>query len=214
MEFDLMIGATSWAKAAGLARDVEANNFSGMLFTETSQTPWMSIAAAAMAAPSLTFTTGIAVAFPRSPMVSAALAWELAENTQGRFRLGLGSQVQAHIERRYGVEFDKPGPRMRDYVAAVKACLAAFRGDAKLNHDEAIAFNLALGPAGEMLRLAGDRAAGLLPTRRRDQGLPPATGQSYRLPAGSFFAVRDGRISRVTTYYNLTEWIMQVSGDV
>ena len=146
MEFDLMIGASSWAKAAGLARDVEANGFSGMLFTETSQTPWMSIAAAAMAAPTLTFTTGIAVAFPRSPMVSAALAWELAENTQGHFRLGLGSQVRAHIERRYGAEFDKPGDRMRDYVAAVKACLAAFRGDAKLNHDGPF-YKLSLLPA-------------------------------------------------------------------
>ena len=146
MEFDLMIGASSWAMAAGLARDVEAHGFSGMLFTETSQTPWMSIAAAAMAAPTLTFTTGIAVAFPRSPMVSAALAWELAENTQGHFRLGLGSQVRAHIERRYGAEFDKPGDRMRDYVAAVKACLAAFRGDAKLNHDGPF-YKLSLLPA-------------------------------------------------------------------
>jgi len=135
MDFDLMTGATTWAEAADLARNLEANGFSGMLFTETSQTPWMGITAAAMAAPSLTFTTGIAVAFPRSPMVSAAVAWEVAENTQGRFRLGLGSQVRAHIERRYGSEFDKPGPRMKDYVAAVKACLRAFRGEERLSHD-------------------------------------------------------------------------------
>jgi probable F420-dependent oxidoreductase len=106
-----------------------------MLYTETSQTPWMLITAAALAAPTLTFTTGIAVAFPRSPMVSAAVAWELAENTEGRFRLGLGSQVKAHVERRYGAEFDKPGPRMKDYVAAVKACFRAFRGEEKLSHD-------------------------------------------------------------------------------
>jgi probable F420-dependent oxidoreductase len=135
MDFDLMTGASTWADAATLAKDLEANGFSGMLFTETSQTPWMSIAAAAIAAPSLMYTTGIAVAFPRSPMVSAAIAWELAHNTEGRFRLGLGSQVRAHIERRYGSEFDKPGPRMKDYVAAVKACLRAFRGEEKLNHD-------------------------------------------------------------------------------
>ena len=55
-------------------------------------------------APSLEFMTGIAVAFPRSPMVAASLAWELAENTEGRFRLGLGSQVQgarrAAVQRR------------------------------------------------------------------------------------------------------------------
>ena len=87
-----------------------------MVFTETGQTPWMSIAAAAAAAPTLMFSTGIAVAFPVSPMVAASIAWELAGNTGGRFRLGLGSQVKAHIERRYGVAFDPPGPRMRDYV--------------------------------------------------------------------------------------------------
>jgi steroid delta-isomerase-like uncharacterized protein len=44
-----------------------------------------------------------------------------------------------------------------------------------------------------------------------DQGLPPAKGQKYVLPAGTFFAIRDGKISRVTTYYNLTDWITQVS---
>lgn len=135
MEFDVMTGGSTWAESADLARTLEANGVSGLLYTETSQTPWMLIAAAAMAAPSLTFSTGIAVAFPRSPMVSAAVAWELAQNTEGKFRLGLGSQVRAHVERRYGAEFDKPGPRMKDYVAAVKACLRAFRGEERLSHD-------------------------------------------------------------------------------
>lgn len=130
-----MTGGSTWAESAELARTLEANGVSGLLYTETSQTPWMLIAAAAMAAPTLTFTTGIAVAFPRSPMVSASVAWELAQNTEGRFRLGLGSQVKAHIERRYSSEFDQPGPRMKDYVAAVKACLRAFRGEEKLSHD-------------------------------------------------------------------------------
>ncbi|MCH9806181.1 MAG: nuclear transport factor 2 family protein [Alphaproteobacteria bacterium] len=46
-----------------------------------------------------------------------------------------------------------------------------------------------------------------------EQGLPEAQGQTYKLPAGTFFAVRDGRIARVTTYYNLTEWIAQVAGE-
>ena len=134
MRFDLMTGAMPWAKTAQLARDVEGAGFSGMLFTETSQTPWMGIAAAATAAPTLEFSTGIAVAFPRSPMIAAGLAWELAENTQGRYRLGLGSQVRAHIERRYSAEFDPPGPRLRDYVEAVRACFRAFAGEAKLDH--------------------------------------------------------------------------------
>jgi steroid delta-isomerase-like uncharacterized protein len=47
---------------------------------------------------------------------------------------------------------------------------------------------------------------------KSEDGLPPANGQKYVLPAGTFFAVRDGKITRVTTYYNLTDWIMQVSG--
>lgn len=135
MDFDVMVGPCSWTEAADLARRVEGAGFSGMVFTETGQTPWMSIAAAAAAAPSLMFSTGIAVAFPVSPMIAASIAWELAGNTGGRFRLGLGSQVKAHIERRYGVPFDPPGPRMRDYVLAVKDTMAAFRGERKLAHD-------------------------------------------------------------------------------
>jgi probable F420-dependent oxidoreductase len=135
MNFDVMVGPTTWIDAAETAQRVERAGFSGMLFTETGQTPWMSIAAAAAAAPSLMFSTGIAVAFPISPMTAASIAWELAGNTQGRFRLGLGSQVKAHIERRYGMPFDPPGPRLRDYVLAVKDTLAAFRGEQKLAHE-------------------------------------------------------------------------------
>lgn len=48
--------------------------------------------------------------------------------------------------------------------------------------------------------------------KNTDEGLPPATGQKYVLPAGTFFAIRDGKIARVTTYYNLTDWITQVVG--
>lgn len=130
-----MVGPATWAESAALAQRVEGAGFSGMVFTETSQTPWMGIAAAATAAPTLTFSTGIAVAFPVSPMIAAGLAWELAGNTGGRFRLGLGSQVKAHVERRYGAEFVPPGPRMRDYLLAVKDALAAFRGERALDHD-------------------------------------------------------------------------------
>ena len=141
-----MMGARTWEQTAVLARKVEGAGFSGLLFTEQTQAPWMAITAAAIAAPSLELSTGIAVAFPRSPMLAAATAWELAENTQGRFRLGLGSQVRAHIERRYGAEFDPPGPRLRDYVLAVKACLRAFRGEEPLAYDGPY-YKLSLLPA-------------------------------------------------------------------
>src|SRR5258708_1402111 len=133
MEFDVMTRATTWDNVATLARRVEAAGFSGMLFTEGHQVPWMNIAAASLASP-LHFPTGIALAFPRSPMISAEIAWELAQNTKGKFRLGLGSQVKAHIVRRYASQFDKPAAQMKDYVQAVKACLSAFRREGPLHH--------------------------------------------------------------------------------
>lgn len=134
MKLDIMVSSAPWQDIASLAKDVEHAGFSGMVFTETSHIPWMSIAAAVQATDRLEFATGIAVAFARSPMVSAVAAWELAENSRGRFRLGLGSQVRAHIERRYGMAFEPPGPRLRDYVNAVKACFEAFRGESELNY--------------------------------------------------------------------------------
>jgi alkanesulfonate monooxygenase SsuD/methylene tetrahydromethanopterin reductase-like flavin-dependent oxidoreductase (luciferase family) len=85
------------------------------------------------AAPALELSTGVAVAFPRSPFVTAAAAWELQEATCGKFRLGLGTQVRSHVVRRYGVDFERPGPRLRDYLLAVKACFSAFR-TGKLDH--------------------------------------------------------------------------------
>lgn len=65
-----------------------------------------------------------------------------------------------------------------------------------------------------MVNADGSRAAAEFNVRGRylvsETGMPDANGQTYGLPAGAFFAVRDGRISRVSTYYNLTDWIMQV----
>ena len=84
----------------------------------------------------LELLTGVAVAFPRSPFVTAATAWELQEATGGKFRLGLGTQVRTHVVRRYGMAFERPGPRLRDYVLAVKACFTAFRTGTLDHHGE------------------------------------------------------------------------------
>lgn len=110
-----------------LARRTQAAGFSGLLFTEAGRTAYLNAAIASQAAPGLALSTGVAVAFPRSPFVTAATAWELQEATGGNFRLGLGTQVRTHVVRRYGAAFEHPGPRLRDYVGAVKACFAAFR---------------------------------------------------------------------------------------
>ncbi len=119
-----------------LARRTQAAGFSGLVFTEAGRTAYLNAAVASQAAPGLGLSTGIAVAFPRSPFVTAATAWELQEASGGKFRLGLGTQVRTHIVRRYGVAFDRPGPRLRDYVRAVKACFAAFRTGTLAHHGE------------------------------------------------------------------------------
>jgi probable F420-dependent oxidoreductase len=125
---------TGLRDVADLAREAQAAGFSGVVVTEAGRTAYLSCAAAALAA-EIDLLTGIAVAFPRSPMVTASLAWELAEASGGRFRLGLGTQVRAHIERRYSAEFDPPGPRLREYVEAVRHIFRAFRGEEKLDFD-------------------------------------------------------------------------------
>lgn len=117
------------AEMGTAAAGAQRSGFDGMLLTEGGRTAFTAVAAAALGAPGLELSTGVAVAFPRSPMITAQNAWELHELTGGRFRLGLGTQVRTHVVRRYGAEFEHPGPRLRDYVRAVKACFAGFRGE-------------------------------------------------------------------------------------
>jgi probable F420-dependent oxidoreductase len=134
VKVDLMTGGLPLRRMQQLASDAGRAGFSGLVVTEAGRTAYLGCAAAALAA-DIDLLTGVAVAFPRSPMVTAQVAWELADASDGRFRLGLGTQVRAHIERRYGTEFDHPGPRLRDYVLAVRSAFAAFRGGAPLHHD-------------------------------------------------------------------------------
>ncbi len=134
MELDAMVNAAPLRQVQQVARDAAAAGFSGLVITEAGRTAYLSCAAAALAA-DLDLATGVAVAFPRSPMVTASTAWELADTTGGRFRLGLGTQVKAHITRRYAAEFDPPGPRLREYVAALRAIFRAFAGEEKLSFE-------------------------------------------------------------------------------
>jgi probable F420-dependent oxidoreductase len=131
MHVDAMMTSRQLTDAQAFARDAQAAGFSGLVVTEAGRTVYLSCAAAALAS-DLHISTGIALAFPRSPMITAQTAWELAEATQGRFRLGLGTQVRAHMERRFSAPFDPPGPRLREYVKAVRACFRAFAGEERL----------------------------------------------------------------------------------
>jgi probable F420-dependent oxidoreductase len=133
VKLDAMAMGLPLREAQRLANDVEEAGFSGLWFTEGGRTAYLGTAAAALATERLDLGTGIAVAFPRSPMVTASTAWELAEASRGRFTLGLGTQVKAHIERRYSATYDHPGPRLREYVLALRAIFDAFQGKARLD---------------------------------------------------------------------------------
>ncbi|MBV8863247.1 MAG: TIGR03617 family F420-dependent LLM class oxidoreductase [Mycobacterium sp.] len=133
MRVDAMTTPAPLSQIGDLARRIQTAGFSGLLFTETGRTAYLNAALASQAAPALELSTGVAVAFPRSPFVTAATAWELQEATGGKFRLGLGTQVRTHVVRRYSVDFERPGPRLRDYLLAVRACFSAFR-TGKLDH--------------------------------------------------------------------------------
>lgn len=78
--------------------------------------------------------TNVAIAFPRSPMHLAHTAWDLAELSGGRFSLGLGTQVRAHVERRYGSTWSSPVGRMREWVEAIRAIGRTWQHGEVLDH--------------------------------------------------------------------------------
>src|ERR1700744_5092490 len=133
MRIDAMTTPGPLSQTGDLARRTQSARFSGLLFTETGRTAYLNAAVASQAAPGLELSTGVAVAFPRSPFVTAAAAWELQAGTGGGLRRGPGTPGRPPLVGRYGMPFEKPGPRLRDYVLAVKACFEAFR-TGKLDH--------------------------------------------------------------------------------
>jgi probable F420-dependent oxidoreductase len=120
------------------ARLAEALGYDGIVTEETKDDPFITLALAAQATTRIGLATGVAIAFPRAPAVTALAAWTLQRLSKGRFTLGLGSQVKGHIERRYGMEWTPPGPWMRDYVGALRAIWECWQnGGAKLNYESA-----------------------------------------------------------------------------
>src|SRR5215467_6134016 len=89
----------------------------------------------APAAQKIELHTGVAISFPRSPMVAANIGWDLAASSGGRFTLGLGSQIRPHNEKRFSVPWSAPAPRMREYIQSVRAIWVAWKGDGKLNYE-------------------------------------------------------------------------------
>jgi alkanesulfonate monooxygenase SsuD/methylene tetrahydromethanopterin reductase-like flavin-dependent oxidoreductase (luciferase family) len=108
-------------RAQAAARVAEAAGFDGVVALENAHGPYLPLAAAALATERVQLGTAVAMAFPRSPTITAHQAWDLQQASGGRFYLGLGSQVKAHNERRYGIPWVPPAPRLRDYIGAVRA---------------------------------------------------------------------------------------------
>ena len=122
------------ARVAEDARRAEELGYDGVLTEETKDDPFIVMALAAQATRRVQLATAVAVAFPRSPTITAMSAWTLARLSKGRFILGLGSQVKGHIERRFGVRWSPPGPWLRDYVGALRAIWASWQHGAKLDY--------------------------------------------------------------------------------
>ncbi len=121
MKTDVVLrGAAITAVGAQAAR-AEDLGFDGIGVTETTGNPFLAAAQAAQATERARIATAIALAFPRTPMDVAYTAWDLQALSGGRFALGLGTQVRAHIERRYGAAWSQPAARMREYVLALHA---------------------------------------------------------------------------------------------
>ena len=113
---------------------VERLGLDGLVLTETKEDPFVVMAMAATTTDRIDLTTAVAIAFPRSPTVTALTAWTLQRASRGRFRLGLGTQVKGHIERRYGVPWSAPGPWIEDYVRAVRAVWTCWQERTPLDH--------------------------------------------------------------------------------
>ena len=119
-------GSVGWelAKVGGQARELEEMGYSGILSAETSHDPFLPLAFAAGSTQRVDLMTGIAVAFARTPMVLANIGHDLNAASEGRFVLGLGSQIRAHITKRFSMPWSHPAARMREFILAMRAIWA------------------------------------------------------------------------------------------
>ncbi|HTM86466.1 MAG TPA: LLM class flavin-dependent oxidoreductase, partial [Mycobacterium sp.] len=116
---------------AGQARELAAAGADGLFTFEGPHDVFFPLVVAA-GATDLDLMTNVAIAGPRSPVHLAHAAHDLQVYSRGRFRLGLGSQIKAHIEKRYGSQWGRPAARLAETVRAVKAIFAAWEGAATL----------------------------------------------------------------------------------
>ncbi len=124
MKIDAEVMADSLDGIGTTARSAEQYGFDCLWFNETKHDPFVQLALASSGTKSISLGTSIALAFTRSPTTLAYSAWDVQGLSQGRLILGLGSQVRGHIERRFGLRWESPLPKMREVILAMKAVWA------------------------------------------------------------------------------------------
>jgi probable F420-dependent oxidoreductase len=131
MKLDAELGVYDLAAVPEEGRRLERLGFDGLWSFETQHNPFLALAFAASGTQRLELGTNIAVAFARTPMAMAMAAWDLAQASAGRFRLGLGTQVRGHIERRFGAEWGRPAARLKEYIRCMQAIWDTFQNGSK-----------------------------------------------------------------------------------
>jgi probable F420-dependent oxidoreductase len=117
------------------ARAAEDLGFAGLWTSETKHDGFLPLAIAANETGEMELGTSVAIAFSRSPMETAQTAWDLQALSDGRFLLGLGTQVKAHITRRFSMTWDRPAARLREYILAVRAIWESFQAEGALRFE-------------------------------------------------------------------------------
>src|SRR5215212_4772440 len=137
MKLDTGLGTEGgYLKSAGeTARAAESLGFAGLWTNETKHDAFLPLAIAANETESIELGTSVAIAFSRSPMEVAQTAWDLQDLSGGRFILGIGTQVKAHIKRRFSMPWDKPTSRLREYILALRAIWDSFQSGGSLNFE-------------------------------------------------------------------------------
>ncbi len=133
MKIDSGLVTTDLRRAPEQARQIEAQGYDGCVSAETSHDPFLPLLLAAEHTTKLELMTSIAVAFARSPMTVANLAHDLNAFSKGRFILGLGSQIEPHIVKRFSMPWSHPADRMREFILAMRAIWACWYQGEKLN---------------------------------------------------------------------------------
>lgn len=135
MKLDAALPPTDLASVPAIARQAEKLGFDGLWSSETQHDPFLPGALIAEHTNHIQFGTAVAISFARSPTTLAYTAWDLAQASQGRFILGLGTQVKAHIERRFGMPWpDSVVAKLREQVDAIRALWHSWQNGEKLNY--------------------------------------------------------------------------------